>query len=56
VGPNSLAVLLVVDYWALYLASRRLTPEDVTRRSIFARFVSTGKRGVSLSPGPSKAD
>ena len=55
-GPNWLALLLVVDYWALYLASRRLTPSEVTRRSIFARFLSTARAAAPLEPGSSKAE
>jgi len=53
-GPNSLAVLLVVDYWALYLLSRRFTPEEVTRRSIFARFLVPAR--AQLEPGSTNAD
>jgi O-antigen/teichoic acid export membrane protein len=49
-GPNWLALVLVVDYWALYLASRRFTPSEVTRRSIFARFLPT-VRGGAADPG-----
>ena len=55
-GPNALALLLVVDYWALYLASRRFTQSEVIRRSIFARFVFTGKAAAHLEPGSSKAE
>jgi hypothetical protein len=55
-GPNSLALLLVADYWALYLASRRFTQSEVIRRSIFARFVFTGKAAAHLEPGSSKAE
>ncbi len=54
-GPNFLALLLVADYWALYLASRRLTPSEVTKRSIFARLLRA--RGtVRLEPGSSNAE
>ncbi len=54
-GPNSLALLLVADYWALYLASRRLTPAEVTRRSIFARRFGA-RDAVRLEPGSSNAE
>jgi O-antigen/teichoic acid export membrane protein len=53
-GPNYLALVLVVDYWALFLASRRLTPAEVTRRSIFARFLPTARSAVQLEPGSPK--
>ena len=55
-GPNSLALLLVVDYWALYLGSRRLTPSEATRRSIFARLLFRARDTVRLEPGSSKAE
>jgi O-antigen/teichoic acid export membrane protein len=55
-GPNWLALLLVVDYWALYLASRRLTPSEVTRRSIFARYFFTVRAAAHLEPGSSRAE
>lgn len=47
-GPNWLALLLVVDYWALYLASRRLTSPEVTRRSIFTRLFSKARGATRL--------
>jgi O-antigen/teichoic acid export membrane protein len=50
-GPNWLALLLVVDYWALYLASRRLTPSEVTRRSIFAHLLSKARGSAQPEPG-----
>ena len=55
-GPNWLALVLVVDYWALYLASRRLTAPEVTRRSIFARYLFTARAAARLDPGSSKAE
>jgi O-antigen/teichoic acid export membrane protein len=55
-GPNYLAILLVVDYWALYLASRAFSPSEVTRRSIFARLLSRARVSVHLEPGSSKAE
>lgn len=55
-GPNYLAALLVVDYWALYLASRRITPAEVTRRSVFARLLVTARPAAQLEPGSSNAE
>ena len=55
-GPNWLALLLALDYWALYLASRRLTPPEVTRRSIFARLLPTARGPVQLESGSPKAE
>ena len=55
-GPNYLALLLVADYWALYLASRAFSPSEVTRRSIVARVLFTARGVPHLEPGSSKAE
>jgi O-antigen/teichoic acid export membrane protein len=55
-GPNWLALILAADYWVLFLASRRLTPPEVTRRSIFSRFFPTPSGAVQLESGSAKAE
>jgi O-antigen/teichoic acid export membrane protein len=55
-GPNWLALILAADYWVLFLASRRLTPPQVTRRSIFSRFFPTPSGAVQLESGSAKAE
>jgi O-antigen/teichoic acid export membrane protein len=55
-GPNYLALLLVADYWALYLASRTFRPSEVGARSIFARLLFTARDALQFEPGSSKAE
>lgn len=42
-GSRFLAGLLALDYWALYLGSRRVSAEEIEERSIFSRTPATAR-------------